>query len=111
MSVFRMRSVLQAVGAGVALVGALSAGGCISVRGPEYDAEITRDLSDVAGCRFMTTVRAPRIRPRLEFGTYNDYLAEMRRRAVAAGGTHVYLLTDAASWGAVDAAGSVYRCS
>lgn len=96
---------------GTLLLSCFALTGCISVRGPDYAAELVRDLSDVAGCRFVSTIRAPRVATRLNLPVYDDYLAELRRRTVAAGGTHLFIMNDAASWGGVEAAGAAYRCT
>lgn len=89
----------------------LAVGGCMTARGPEPAIVLVRDLSAVAGCRFISTVGAPRSTRDVRLNVSHDqYLVEIQRRAALLGGTHLYLINDAALWGGSDAAGAIYFC-
>ena len=89
----------------------LAMSGCVSAPSPEPAAVLVRDLSDVAGCRFVRTVNAPRRSMETTISaSHGRYLAELQRRAALLGGTHLYLMNDSALWGGSDAAGAIYAC-
>ena len=76
------------------------------------DVEIVRDLSDVVGCRFITTVGAPP--PSLgyrAYAGYENYLVELKLRVARAGANRLYLNNPSAGWGGASALGSAYLCT
>ncbi|AWN47389.1 hypothetical protein DK419_14575 [Methylobacterium terrae] len=85
--------------------------GCLSVREPGDGVTLVRDLAAVRGCRFVATLGRPaRLVAAARVEAYEALLVDLRRRTAATGGTHLYLLNDAAGWGAAEAIGTVYRC-
>jgi hypothetical protein len=94
-----------------AVLGALALSGCVTPFDSGPPVAIVRDLSKVAGCEFRGTVTPPHVRAGLRSADgHVAYVHELKRRAAAVGGTHLYLLNEAAGWGAAQAVGTAYRC-
>jgi hypothetical protein len=90
---------------------AFGVSGCITPFGDGPRVAIVRDLSNVAGCEFRGTVSPPRAQAGLRIASgHGAYIEEIKRRAAALGGTHLYMLNEAAGWGAASALGTAYRC-
>jgi predicted small secreted protein len=102
------RTILLAV-AGLAAAFAVS--GCVTTFGDGPSVKIVRDLSKVAGCEFRGTVSPPPVQAGLRVASaHAAYLDELKRRTLVRGGTHLYMLNEAAGWGAAQALGTAYRC-
>ena len=80
-------------------------------RAEAVELQFVRDLANVAGCRFLGTVRLPAGPPGAWRMSDSDlYRTAAPRPPELRGATHLYVVNHSAVWGGATAFGAAYQC-